>query len=61
MPMPEIEHAIECMPAVRDLQKRVRELEAFARWVAIVASNGNGAEDFELIAEQARGMSIKGD
>ena len=59
MPMPEIERAVEWMPAVRDLQKRVRELEAFARWVAIVAAHGNGAEDFELIAEQAR-LILKG-
>ena len=57
--MPEIERAVEWMPAVRDLQKRVRELEAFARWVAIVAAHGNGAEDFELIAEQAR-LILKG-
>ena len=59
--MPEIEHATEWMPAVSDLQKRVRELEQFAHWVAIVAAHGNGAEDFDLIAEQARGMSIKRD
>ena len=52
--MPEIEHAVECMPAVRDLQKRVRELEQFARWVAIMAARGAVADDFELIAEQAR-------
>ena len=59
--MPEIEHAIELMPEVRDLQKRVRELEAFTRWVAIIAAHGEGADDFGLIAEQARRMSTKGD
>ena len=58
--MPEIERAIECMPEVRDLQKRVRELEAFARWVAIIATHGEGADDFELIAEQARLIYFKG-
>ena len=59
--MSEIERAIECMPAVRDLQKRVRDLEAFARWVAIFAAHGQGADDFKLIAEQAREISNKGD
>ena len=59
MPMPEIEHAIELMPEVRDLQKRVRELEKFARWVAMVAANGEVSDDFEFIAEEAR-LILKG-
>ena len=59
--MSEIEHAVEWMAAVSDLQKRVRELEAFTRWVAIIAAHGEGADDFGLIAEQARRMSTKGD
>ena len=59
--MPEIEHAVECMPEVRDLQKRVRELEAFARWVAIVAVHGEGVQDLVLIADQAREILNKGD
>ena len=52
--MPEIERALEWMPEVCDLQKRVRELEAFARWVAIMAARGAVADDFEFIAEQAQ-------
>ena len=58
--MPEIEHAIEYMPEVRDLQKRVLKLEQLARWVVIAASNGNGADDFDLIAKRAR-LILKGD
>ena len=57
MPMPEIEHAIEYMPEVRDLQKRVRELEAFARWVALVAATGIGSDQ---IAKRAV-LILKGD
>ena len=61
--MPEIERAPECMPEVRDLQKRVRELEQFARWVAIITAQGEVADDFTfgLIAEQARGVLKKGE
>ena len=60
--MPEIERAVECMPAVRDLQKRVLELEAFARWVASVTARGEVADDFAFnsIAERAR-LILKGD
>ena len=59
--MSEIKRAVEWMPAVRDLQKRVRELEQFARWVAIFAAHGEGADDFGLLAEQAREILNKGD
>ena len=58
--MSEIKRALECRVEVRDLQKRVRELEAFARWVSIMAARGAVADDFELIAEQAR-LILKGD
>ena len=58
--MPEIERAIECRVEVRDLQKRVRELESFARWVAIVASIGDDAYYLGLIAERAR-LILNGD
>ena len=62
MPMPEIEHAIELMPEVLDLQKRVRELEAFARWVASITARGEVADDFAfaLIAKRAI-LILKGD
>ena len=60
--MSEIKRALECRVEVRDLQKRVRELEAFARWVASITARGEVADDFAfaLIAERAI-LILKGD
>ena len=53
--MPEIERAIECMPEIRKLQKRVTTLEEFILWVLEVdASCGQMNLPVRRIAEEAR-------
>ena len=61
MPMPEIERAVEWMPEVRDLQKRVRELEAFARWVIAVSDSSYQNLAVNRMGDEARKVLNKGE